>query len=184
MNKRTRVLATALVTALALGATGCAGGEKPDGSRDRGKNPALANSGAVLGGTPQKGGTLTILSNQDFTHLDPARNWVMGDMDFGTRLLYRTLLTYKAEPGAKGGELTTDLAEDLGVSSNGAKTWTFTLKPGLKYEDGTPITAQDVKYNVERSFSPTCPEAPTTRPATWSAPRATRAPRTASTSTP
>ncbi|WP_030555191.1 ABC transporter substrate-binding protein [Streptomyces exfoliatus] len=160
MNKRTRVLATALVTALALGATGCAGGEKPDGSRDRGKNPALANSGAVLGGTPQKGGTLTILSNQDFTHLDPARNWVMGDMDFGTRLLYRTLLTYKAEPGAKGGELTTDLAEDLGVSSNGAKTWTFTLKPGLKYEDGTPITAQDVKYNVERSFSPDLPGGP------------------------
>ncbi|WP_411111720.1 ABC transporter substrate-binding protein [Streptomyces sp. c-19] len=160
MNNRTRVLATALVTALALGATGCAGGEKPDGSRDRGKNPALANSGAVLGGTPQKGGTLTILSNQDFTHLDPARNWVMGDMDFGTRLLYRTLLTYKAEPGAKGGELTTDLAEDLGVSSNGAKTWTFTLKPGLKYEDGTPITAQDVKYNVERSFSPDLPGGP------------------------
>ncbi|MGA5194321.1 ABC transporter substrate-binding protein [Streptomyces exfoliatus] len=160
MNKRTRVLATALVTTLALGATGCAGGEKPDGSRDRGKNPALANSGAVLGGTPQKGGTLTILSNQDFTHLDPARNWVMGDMDFGTRLLYRTLLTYKAEPGAKGGELTTDLAEDLGVSSNGAKTWTFTLKPGLKYEDGTPITAQDVKYNVERSFSPDLPGGP------------------------
>ncbi|MEV6249827.1 ABC transporter substrate-binding protein [Streptomyces sp. NPDC051742] len=160
MNKRTRVLATALVTALALGATGCAGGEKPGGSRDRGKNPALANSGAVLGGTPQKGGTLTILSNQDFSHLDPARNWVMGDMDFGTRLLYRTLLTYKAEPGAKGGELTTDLAEDLGVSSDGAKTWTFKLKPGLKYEDGTPITAQDVKYNVERSFSPDLPGGP------------------------
>ncbi|MEU3693652.1 ABC transporter substrate-binding protein [Streptomyces narbonensis] len=160
MNKRTYTLATALVTALALGATGCADGKKSDGSRDRGKNPATSNNGAVVGGTPQKGGTLTILSNQDFTHLDPARNWVMGDMDFGTRLLYRTLLTYKAEPGAKGGELTTDLAADLGVSSNGAKTWTFKLKPGLKYEDGTPITAQDVKYNVERSFSPDLPGGP------------------------
>ncbi|MFE7550588.1 ABC transporter substrate-binding protein [Streptomyces gardneri] len=160
MNKRTYTLATALVTALALGATGCADGKKSDGTRDRGKNPATSNNGAVVGGTPQKGGTLTVLSNQDFTHLDPARNWVMGDMDFGTRLLYRTLLTYKAEPGAKGGELTTDLAEDLGVSSNGAKTWTFKLKPGLKYEDGTPITAQDVKYNVERSFSPDLPGGP------------------------
>ncbi|CAM5275722.1 ABC transporter substrate-binding protein [Streptomyces narbonensis] len=160
MNKRTYTLATALVTALALGATGCADGKKSDGSRDRGKNPATSNNGAVVGGTPQKGGTLTILSNQDFTHLDPARNWVVGDMDFGSRLLYRTLLTYKAQPGAKGGELTTDLAENLGVSSNGAKTWTFKLKPGLKYEDGTPITAQDVKYNVERSFSPELPGGP------------------------
>ncbi|MFI9741173.1 ABC transporter substrate-binding protein [Streptomyces sp. NPDC052494] len=161
MNKRTYTLATALVTALALGTTGCSGGgKKSDGARDRGKNPAISNNGAVVGGTPQKGGTLNVLSNQDFTHLDPARNWVVGDMDFGSRLLYRTLLTYKAQAGAKGGELTTDLAEDLGVSSNGAKTWTFKLKPGLKYEDGTPITAQDVKYNVERSFSPDLPGGP------------------------
>ncbi|MFB7513305.1 ABC transporter substrate-binding protein [Streptomyces sp. NPDC056144] len=159
MNKRTCTLATALVTALALGATGCADGKKSGAPTER-KNPAVANNGTAIGGAPQKGGTLHVLSNQDFTHLDPARNWVMPDMDFGTRLLYRTLLTYKAEAGAKGGELTTDLAEDLGVSSNGAKTWTFTLKPGLKYEDGTPITAQDVKYNVERSFSPDLPGGP------------------------
>ncbi|WP_426405065.1 ABC transporter substrate-binding protein [Streptomyces sp. R-07] len=159
MNKHTRTLATALVTTLALGVTGCSGGGKSGGSPDR-KNPAASTNGAIVGGTPQKGGTLTVLSNQDFTHLDPARNWVMGDMDFGTRLLYRTLLAYKAEPGAKGGELTPDLAEDLGTSSNGAKTWTFRLKPGLKYEDGSPITAQDVKYNVERSFSPDLPGGP------------------------
>ncbi|MEU7038963.1 ABC transporter substrate-binding protein [Streptomyces sp. NPDC046237] len=154
MDKRTcTTLATALVATLTLGVAGCSGGKKADDGRDR-KNPATANNGAVVGGTPQKGGTLTVLSNQDFQHLDPARNWVMNEMDFGTRLLYRTLVTYKAEPGAKGGELAPDLAEDLGTPSNGTKTWTFKLKKGLKYEDGSPITAQDVKYNVERSFSP------------------------------
>ncbi|WP_137992367.1 ABC transporter substrate-binding protein [Streptomyces vilmorinianum] len=160
MDTRTRTaLATTLVAALALGAAACSGGKQTGDGRGA-KNPATANNGAVLGGTPQKGGTLTVLSNQDFSHLDPARNWVMGDMDFGTRLLYRTLVTYKAEPGAKGGELVPDLAESLGTSSNGAKTWTFRLKPGLKYEDGSPITAQDVKYNVERSFSPDLPGGP------------------------
>ena len=82
MNKRTYTLATALVTTLTLAVTGCSGGGTSGGARN-GKNPATSNSGAVLGGTPQKGGTLTVLSNQDFTHLDPARNWVMGDMDFG-----------------------------------------------------------------------------------------------------
>ncbi|GAA3116374.1 ABC transporter substrate-binding protein [Streptomyces rectiviolaceus] len=156
MDKRTcTALAATLVAALTLGTAGCSGGQKTGGPR--GKNLATANIGKVIGGTPQKGGTLTVLSNTDFTHLDPARNWVMSDMNFGTRLLYRTLVSYKAAPGTAGGELTPDLATDLGTSSNGAKTWTFRLKAGVKYEDGTPITAQDVKYNVERSFSPDLP---------------------------
>ncbi|MFB7941723.1 ABC transporter substrate-binding protein [Streptomyces sp. NPDC056049] len=163
MNKRTRTLATALVSTLTLALAACTGGASDGRAAGTGgdrKNPAAANAGAVLGGTPQKGGTLTILSNQDFSHLDPARNWVMPDMDFGTRLLYRTLVTYKAEPGAEGSELVPDLAEDLGTPSNGAKTWTFRLKPGLTYEDGTPVTAQDIKHNVERSFSPDLPGGP------------------------
>ena len=106
MNKRTlTAVATALAATVTLGAAGCSGSKHPSGGHGAdGKNPATANQGAVVGGTPQKGGTLTVLSNQDFTHLDPARNWVMSDMDFGTRLLYRTLVTYKAAPGTAGGE--------------------------------------------------------------------------------
>ncbi|MFG3408317.1 ABC transporter substrate-binding protein [Streptomyces sp. NPDC048142] len=163
MNKRTpHAAVTALAAAVALTAVGCTDGKNVGGGQgeDTGKNPATSNVGRTVGGTPQKGGTLTVLSNQDFTHLDPARNWVVTDMDFGTRLLYRTLVTYKAEPGARGGELTPDLAEDLGTPSNGARTWTFKLKKGLKYEDGSPITAADVKHNVERSFSPDLPGGP------------------------
>ncbi|MGW7431491.1 ABC transporter substrate-binding protein [Streptomyces sp. NPDC054861] len=153
MTKRTPLaLATALVVALALGAAGCSDPQK--GSGGRGANPAAGNDGKVLGGTPARGGTLTVLSNQDFAHLDPARNWVMPTMDFGTRLLYRTLVTFKAAPGKAGSELVPDLATDLGTPSNGGRTWTFTLKEGVKYEDGSPVRAQDIKYNVERSFAP------------------------------
>ncbi|MFE2523845.1 ABC transporter substrate-binding protein [Streptomyces sp. NPDC059382] len=155
MTKRTQLaLATALVAALAVGASGCsdAGGKGSAGGPAA--NPAAANEGKTLGGTPTKGGTLTVLSNQDFSHLDPARNWTMPTMDFGTRLLYRTLVTFKAEPGKAGSELVPDLATDLGTPSDGGRTWTFTLKEGVKYEDGTPVRAQDVKYNVERSFAP------------------------------
>src|SRR5215471_16821929 len=97
MNKRTCTApAVALAATLALGAAGCSGGKHTGAGEGGGKNPAVANVGKVVGGTPVRGGTLTVLSNQDFTHLDPARNWVMSDMDFGTRLLYRTLVTYKA----------------------------------------------------------------------------------------
>ena len=156
MTKRTRLaLATTLAAALALSTAACGGGSQGKEGQGKGRaNPAAANEGKILGGTPAKGGTLTVLSNQDFAHLDPARNWVMPAMDFGTRLLYRTLVTFKAEPGKGGSELVPDLATDLGKSTNGGKTWTFTLKKGLKYEDGSPIKAQDIKYNVERSFAP------------------------------
>ena len=40
--------------------------------------------------------------------------------------------------------------QDLGKSTDGGKTWTYTLQEGLKYEDGSPIKAQDVAYAVLR----------------------------------
>ncbi len=38
--------------------------------------------------------------------------------------------------------------------SNDKKTYTFTLRPGLKFADGTPVTAQDVVWSFNRAFSP------------------------------
>ncbi len=48
-----------------------------------------------------------------------------------------------------------DLATDLGKSSDGGKTWTYTLQEGLKFEDGSPITSKDVAYAVLRSMDKT-----------------------------
>ncbi|WP_327328170.1 ABC transporter substrate-binding protein [Streptomyces sp. NBC_01210] len=151
MNKRMQLAIAAAVAALGVGASGCS---SPGRSTETGgKNPATANEGRVVGGTPVKGGTLTVLSHADYVHLDPTRNWIMPDMGFGIRTLYRTLVTFKAEPGKSGSEIVPDLATDLGTPSNGGRTWKFTLREGVKYEDGTPVTAQDIKYGVERSFS-------------------------------
>ena len=55
-------------------------------------------------------------------------------------------------PGACGTGLVPGLATTLGVASNGNKTWTYHLKSGVKFEDGTPVTSADVKYAVERTF--------------------------------
>lgn len=136
-NKGLRV-GTAAV-AVALLASACGGG-----SDDGDKN---------TGDTGAKGGQLNVLLAGDFEHLDPQRNYVSSALNFG-RLIYRQLTTYKSLPGAEGTELAPDLATDLGKASDNAKTWTFTLKEGLKYEDGSPITSQDIKYGVERSMSP------------------------------
>jgi peptide/nickel transport system substrate-binding protein len=71
---------------------------------------------------------------------------------------------FKSAPGQQGATLVPDLAESLGRSSDGAKTWTYTLRPGVKFEDGTPVTSKDVKYAVERSLDKTTfPNGPTYR---------------------
>ena len=136
-----RTGAAALTVALLAAACGGSSDNAGDGG-DKGNEPAGA-----------KGGQLSLLSVADFEHLDPQRNYVSSALNFG-RLLYRQLTTYKSEPGTAGTELEPDLATDLGKASDNAKTWTFTLKDGLKYEDGSEILASDIKYGVERSMSP------------------------------
>jgi peptide/nickel transport system substrate-binding protein len=54
-------------------------------------------------------------------------------------------------PGKGSQEIVPDLAEDVGEPSDGGQTWTYTLKDGVKYEDGTEVTSEDVKYAVLRS---------------------------------
>ncbi|MCQ4084830.1 ABC transporter substrate-binding protein [Streptomyces sp. RB6PN25] len=111
------------------------------------------------GGSAEKGGTLYVLSSIDLEHLDPARNYVTSSEDV-SRLIYRTLTTYAAAPGEAGGKIVPDLATDTGRPSDGARTWTFTLKPGVRFEDGRPITSEDIKYGVERTFAAELPEGP------------------------
>ncbi|AUG77087.1 hypothetical protein CFP65_2246 [Kitasatospora sp. MMS16-BH015] len=137
-----RGLAAALV--VVGGLTGCT---------STGGAAGPASAGAV------RGGTLHVLSTLDLEHLDPARAYVTSTQDVG-RLVYRTLTTFAAAPGPAGGVVVPDLATDTGRPSDGAKTWTFTLKAGVKYEDGRPITSADVKYGVERTFAPELPEGP------------------------
>ncbi len=60
-------------------------------------------------------------------------------------------MTFEPGPGSKGNTLVPDLAASKGVSSDGGKTWTYKLRSGLKYQDGSAITSKDVKYAVERS---------------------------------
>ena len=46
-----------------------------------------------------------------------------------------------------------DLAQGWEVADAG-KTYTFTLRPGLKFQSGKPLTAADVKYSIERATAP------------------------------
>ena len=120
-----------------------------------------SSKGTTSKGAPSqtKGGVLHYLSQSDFEHLDPARVSGPAASDFG-RLLYRTLMTYDTKSGTADTKVVPDLAESPGTPSDDAKTWTYKIKKGQKYEDGTEITAQDVKYGVERTFSADLLEGP------------------------
>ena len=105
--------------------------------------PAPAQAGAV------KGGTVTIINQGDFEHLDPARNYVGGTLDF-YRLFIRSLTSVRTVKGVS--ELVPDLAADLGTTKDGGKTWVFKLRSGIQYEDGSLVTCDDIKYGVARSY--------------------------------
>lgn len=108
--------------------------------------PATAVSGA------KKGGTVYDLDQAGFDYLDPGQQYV-SDM-LSLQLLYnRSLTGYKIDPKSGKTILVGDLATDTGKSSDGAKTWTYTLKDNLKFQDGSAITAKDIKYGIERLFA-------------------------------
>lgn len=133
----------ALVGTLALGATAFV--MIPTAQAATSVNgPAPAIAGAV------KGGTLTILNQGDFEHVDPARNYVGGTLDF-YRFFIRTLTQYRTFNGKT--QLVPDVAADLGTTKDGGKTWTFKLRTNLKYEDGSKITCADLKYGTMRSYN-------------------------------
>jgi len=98
-----------------------------------------------------KGGNLSILTSQTEISFDPAKSQSLAITSLG--LVERRLTTWDITPGQEAKPVP-DLATDTGTASNGGKTWTYTLKDGLTYDDGTPITSGDIKYGIERSFAP------------------------------
>ena len=104
--------------------------------------------------TPQAGGILTMLEHEPrLDHLDPTRIYTGRDLAFMNAFHTRTLVAYNPVRGEAGAGIVPDLATNTGVPSNQAKVWKFTLRPGTKFEDGTPITCEHVRYGVSRVFA-------------------------------
>jgi peptide/nickel transport system substrate-binding protein len=102
------------------------------------------------GGAVKQGGTLYLLADSPTQQYDPAKSSSLVVTALG--LVHRRLTSWKVAPG-QDTVIVPDLATDTGKASDGGKTWTFTLKDNLKYNDGSPIKAADVKWGLERSFA-------------------------------
>ncbi len=96
---------------------------------------------------PSRGGTLSegVIGLPRF--INPLLAISDTDRDL-TALVYSGLL--KAAPD---GKLIPDLAENYSISNSGL-TYTFTLKPNLKFHDGAKVTADDVIFTIEKAQDP------------------------------
>ncbi|MGL4172892.1 MAG: ABC transporter substrate-binding protein [Actinomycetota bacterium] len=133
------------LTCFALTMTAC-------GDEESGSGAGSANAGLtqIVNPSDASGGTVRYLSTDEFASIDPGNTYYAYAWNL-SRLYARTLMTYKDVPGPEGTVPVPDLAQDNGQVSADGKTWTYKLRSGLKYEDGTPITSKDIKYAVSRS---------------------------------
>jgi peptide/nickel transport system substrate-binding protein len=160
---RARGLAAVGVSAaLVLAACGGGGASNQQGSSNQSSQAAFnAALTSVVNPSDKKGGTLKFANPGDWDNIDPGDTYYGYAWNFA-RLYGRSLMMFKSAPGKEGNTLVPDLAEAPGQSSDGAKTWTYKLRKGVKFEDGSEVTSADVKYAVLRSTDKqTFPNGPT-----------------------
>jgi peptide/nickel transport system substrate-binding protein len=140
------VLPGALAAAvLAVGAAACSAGDDP--SADSSRVAADAR-------TETAGGTLTAWSLGPVLAWDPQRIGSRDDMAFAGRVFARTLTAYAPSTEvAEQSRLVGDLATDTGRADARLTSWAFTLRDGVAWEDGKPVTCEDVRYGVSRTFA-------------------------------
>ncbi|MFE0808286.1 ABC transporter substrate-binding protein [Streptomyces sp. NPDC058794] len=153
-GRRKQALAAAAVVAALLTTAACGGGgdDSNGGSKNGAPGFDAANNKVAQASAAKKGGTLKFASTQDADSWDTTRGYY-GFMWNFSRYYSRQLVTNKTEPGSAGAEVTPDLATGLAKVSDDGKTYTYTLRDGVTWEDGKPITSKDVKYGIERVWA-------------------------------
>ncbi len=122
-----------LAGATLLGVAGCGGGETIQG-------------GGGSGGGGGAGGDIFIFGRgSDSTSLDPI-NTTDGESLRVTRQIFDGLLDFAPEST----DLIPALATEIPTPEDGGRSYTFTLREGVKFHDGAPFNAEAVKFNFDR----------------------------------
>ncbi|MER6694003.1 ABC transporter substrate-binding protein [Streptomyces minutiscleroticus] len=152
-GRRKQALAAAAVVAALLTTAACGGSDdNGGGSKNGAAGFDAANNKVAQASLAKKGGELKFASAQDADSWDTTRGYY-GFMWNFSRYYSRQLVTNKTEPGKAGAEIAPDLATGVAKVSDDGKTYTYTLRDGITWEDGKPITSKDVKYGIERSWA-------------------------------
>lgn len=114
---------------------------------------ALAVSVGATGAATKdhRGGTLRLLAKAAGGTLDPQVNYTLQYWQL-FQATYDGLLAFKKAGGEGAFTVVPDLAETLPQPTNGGKTWVFTLRKGIKFSNGQPVTVNDVVASLRRIF--------------------------------
>ena len=119
---------------------------------------ACSSSSSTTGASPantssaKNGGTITIASGTAPLSADQGLDFTTQGTELYS-VVNTPLLTFKrGVEGVGGTQIVPGLAQSLPTVSNGGKTYTFQLRSGLHYSDGTAIKASDVTYALERDI--------------------------------
>ena len=110
--------------------------------------PAVDVEGAVSGGTI----TTFLPGDPGPDSMDPTGGWSVTGNSIQQALTSRSLTQYSRD--AKTGEmvLVPDLATDLGTANDDFTEWTFTIRDDAKWEDGSPVTPEEIAWGITRSM--------------------------------
>src|SRR3712207_2400083 len=157
----------ALSVAAVLGLAACGGGSSDSSSDNSGDidTENLANIGDAK--DPEREGPMKIDGAQEggivhvrdqiylTTTLDPTEAYYTDSGSLLTNLVTRSLTQYSYDEKTKNMTLVPDLATDLGTPHDDYTEWKFTIRDGVKYENGDPVTAEDIGFAIDRSFDRT-----------------------------
>ena len=142
--KKKQLLSGVMALLLSASLCACGGSKTAEGTSEAaGESSEAETSNTLSEGTPVPGGSVVYGMTQDLASLDPHV-----DTDAGTRDVVFNLYEGLVKP-ASDGSLVPAVASDYTISDD-AKTYTFTLRDGITFHDGTPVTIEDVKYSIDR----------------------------------
>ena len=127
-----------LALTLSLALSGCFG------EKETGKESTLNNqSSQQTNAEPTMGGSIVVGITQDLDSLDPHKS-----VAAGTKEVLFNIYEGLVKPDSSGNYI--DAVAKSHTISNDGKTYTFQLREGVKFHNGADVTAEDVKYSLER----------------------------------
>ncbi len=145
MKKKSGILLSTAVLLTSAVLCACGGGENAQNTQSSNTSSESQTETAqqTASGEPAQGGSVVVGMTQDIVSLDPHV-----ETDAGTRAVVFNLYEGLVKPTVNG-DLEPAVASDYEISED-AKTYTFTLRDGVTFHDGSAVTAEDVKYSIER----------------------------------
>ena len=149
--KKRQILTGVMALLVSAALCACGGGKTTESTAAEGQAAettaselsAEESSNTLSEGTPVPGGSVVFGMTQDLASLDPHI-----DTDAGTRDVVFNLYEGLVKPTSDG-DIVPAVASEVQISDD-AKVYTFTLREGITFHDGTPVTVEDVKYSIDR----------------------------------